>query len=62
MNIELETKLDLLHAQLSAITGSRGVEVLEEMGAAAANSFLGGCLNLARECLEMVAPSSTERL
>ncbi|QLQ04096.1 MAG: hypothetical protein HZY77_16300 [Thiobacillus sp.] len=62
MNIELETKLDLLHAQLSAITGSRGVEVLEEMGAAAANSFLGGCLNLSRECLEMVAPSSTERL
>lgn len=48
--MELETKINLLVAQLSALTGSQGVEVLHEMGDAAANSYLGGCLALAHEC------------
>lgn len=48
---ELQDKLTLLHAQLLAVTGSQGVEVLHEMGDAAANAYLAGCMGLAHDCL-----------
>ena len=51
---QLEGKLRLLYAQLAAITGAQGVDVLHEMGDEAANDYLGGCLGLVHSCLQAV--------
>jgi hypothetical protein len=59
MNIELDKKLDLLHAQLAVIAGARGVEALQEMGDATATVYLTGCRDLAWECFEAATAAPT---
>lgn len=53
-DMQLEATLRPLVAQLLAITGDPGVEVLHNMGDEAANDYLTGCLALAHDALEMV--------